>query len=116
MGIESDVLVTSGSSFSAVAGVLRSDGITLAAIAKEGDLGLYDTSESLAIDACGNIQKIRVLERFMELRTTAAARGHYIDGASLRAPDPVFNSDNGSLSCNITAKEYLNRMDRNRGR
>ena len=70
--IKSDVLVTTGSSFSAVAAMLRSSGITLAAIPKERVVGIYKVSESLEIDNDGIIERIGVLEEYLELRGSKA--------------------------------------------
>lgn len=67
--ITSDVLVTSGSSFSAVAAMLRSSGIVLAAVPKEGIVGIYGVSENLEIDQDGTIPKIEVLEKLVESRS-----------------------------------------------
>ena len=61
-----DILVTSGSSFSAVAGLLRpSTRMTLAARAKEGVVGIYETSEQLLIDEDGSIQRIDELKKYL---------------------------------------------------
>lgn len=72
--IHSDILITSGSSFSAMAGVLRSNGMTLAARPKEGKaarptegvVGIYETSEQLLIDKDGKIAKIGALKVYIE--------------------------------------------------
>jgi len=64
--IHSDVLVTSGSSFSAVAAALRSSGIALAALPKEGVRGIYDVSENLEIAHDGTILEIDRLTNFLE--------------------------------------------------
>ena len=64
--IYSDVLVTSGSSFSAMAGLLRSRGVTLAATPKEGVVGIYELSEHLKINQDGSIPKIALLKQFIE--------------------------------------------------
>ena len=64
--IHSDILVTSGSSFPAVAGLLRSSGMTLAARSKGKVVGIYETSEQLLIDEDGTIPKIGELKRYLE--------------------------------------------------
>jgi len=69
--IKSDVLVTSGSSFASIAAMLRTSGITLAAVPKSGKkyVGIYDVSENLHIDEAGNIDKIGELTQFLESHT-----------------------------------------------
>ena len=72
--IHSDVLVTSGSSFPTMAGVLRSRGVTLAATPKEGVVGVYEVSEQLNIDQDGNIPNITLLQKFLEERSITNRR------------------------------------------
>jgi len=67
--IHSDILVTSGSSFSAVAGMLRSSGMTLAARAKEGVVGIYETSEQIHINKDGSIPMIDGLQKYLDQRS-----------------------------------------------
>ena len=64
--IHSDILVTSGSSFSAVAGLLRSSGMTLAAIPRDGVVGIFETSEQLLVDRDGTIPEIDALKDYLE--------------------------------------------------
>ena len=52
--VKSNILITSGSSFAAIAGLLRTKGVTLAAIPKEFVVGIYETSEQILIDEKGN--------------------------------------------------------------
>lgn len=66
--IHSDMLITSGSSFSAIAGILRSTGMTLAAAPKEGKkaAGFYETSEQLRIARNGTIAMIDALKEYVK--------------------------------------------------
>jgi len=74
--IQSDVLITSGSSFAAMAGLLRSNGMTLAARSKEGVVGIYETSEQLLIDKDGTIAKIGALKEYIEQQSVSHHISH----------------------------------------
>lgn len=68
--IHSDILITSGSSFTTLPALLRdtsnNNKITLDALPKEGKYAynIYNVSESLSIDLAGNIERLELLERF----------------------------------------------------
>lgn len=55
--VESDVLITSGSSFPAIAALLRTKGLVLYEYPKENVLGIYELSEHGLIDPNGTIVK-----------------------------------------------------------
>jgi hypothetical protein len=66
--VESDVLVTSGSSFSAIAALFRTDGIVLYEFPKENVLGIYEVSEQGLIAPNGAIAKPSMKELEHRLR------------------------------------------------
>lgn len=72
--IHSDILVTSGSSFPAVAGLLRSSGMTLAARSKENVVGIYETSEQLLIEIDGTIREIGALKEYLDRESVTSER------------------------------------------
>jgi hypothetical protein len=53
--IASDVLITSGSSFASIAGIIRTKGVLLQALPKGGTVGITEVSEGIQMDQFGNI-------------------------------------------------------------
>jgi hypothetical protein len=66
--VKSDMLVTSGSSFAAVAALFRIDGVVLSAFPKEGLVGVYEVSEQGLIGKNGTIEKPSLDELGFQLR------------------------------------------------
>lgn len=69
---KSDILVTSGSSFPAVAALLRTDGIVLNAVPKENLIGVYEVNEQGRLAVDGTIVKPSLHQLTHQLQTIAS--------------------------------------------